>query len=178
MEGETRGRISRPATPSSPIPVTRIEKVDDEPRYGEVPGTAAYGMRQQDAVPDEIEIVPEGRTSRRASIHGGVQTPTTANDTTIPRMVVEKLDPEETSYGEEPGTRAYEMRKADATPDVVLKNPDPTQGSRYATRSGEKRSASREAIPRMIVTQSEDETNRGQVPSQSSDQYGAEEPGR
>ncbi|KAK3066044.1 hypothetical protein LTS18_002087, partial [Coniosporium uncinatum] len=48
----------------SPIPVTRVERVDDKPAHGEVPGTPAYKLRTQDAVPDELEIVPEGSRSR------------------------------------------------------------------------------------------------------------------
>lgn len=47
------------------MPVTRVERVDDELGYGEVPGTEAFKMRRQDAVPDEIDIVPEG-TSRHS----------------------------------------------------------------------------------------------------------------
>lgn len=34
-------------------------QVDDHQSYGEVPGTAAYSMRTQDAVPDELEVIPE-----------------------------------------------------------------------------------------------------------------------
>ncbi|EEP76893.1 predicted protein [Uncinocarpus reesii 1704] len=39
----------------------------------------------------------------------------------IPRTVVEKVDLEDASYGEEPGTPAYEARKMDAVPDLVYK---------------------------------------------------------
>ncbi|KAK1090110.1 hypothetical protein LTR48_008951, partial [Friedmanniomyces endolithicus] len=62
-EGDTlhpnRKRLSTPATP-----ITRVERVDDQPAYGEVPGTQAYSIRTADAVPDEVEIVPEGLRSR------------------------------------------------------------------------------------------------------------------
>lgn len=37
---------------------------------------------------------------------------------------MEKVDPEESSYGEVPGTEAHEKRLADAVPDVVTKAPD------------------------------------------------------
>lgn len=100
----------------SPVPRTRVEKVDDEPRYGEVPGTDAYNARVQDAVPDEVEIVPEGSHSRRGSSTGAV----TPGGTPIPRTVVVKVDPNEPSYGEVPGTEAYEARCADAVPDAVV----------------------------------------------------------
>ena len=42
-------------------------------------------------------------------------------------MVVEKIDPASPSHGDVPGTAAYEQRQADATPDVVLKAPEPGQ---------------------------------------------------
>jgi hypothetical protein len=38
--------------------------------------------------------------------------------------VVEKVDPEEASHGEVPGTSAHEKRLADAVPDVVMKASD------------------------------------------------------
>lgn len=38
--------------------------------------------------------------------------------------MVEKVDPEEPSYGDVPGTEAYEKRQADAVPDIVLKASD------------------------------------------------------
>ena len=41
--------------------------MDNAPRHGEVPGTQAYGIRTGDAVPDEVEVIPEGSQSRRAS---------------------------------------------------------------------------------------------------------------
>lgn len=107
----------------SPVPLTRVEKVDDEPRYGEVPGTVAYNQREQDAVPDELEVVPEGSRSRRSSI---VEEPTTPGGTVIPRTTVIRVD-ETPSHGEIPGTEAYEKRRADAVPDLVLKKPEDQQ---------------------------------------------------
>lgn len=44
----------------------------------------------------------------------------------VPKMVVEKVD-EEPSHGEVPGTAAYEMRQADAQPDVVIQAPEVTR---------------------------------------------------
>ena len=46
-------------TPMPEVPITRVELVDDEPSHGDVPGTAAHDVRKQDAVPDEMELVPE-----------------------------------------------------------------------------------------------------------------------
>ncbi|KAJ4009066.1 hypothetical protein NW752_009014 [Fusarium irregulare] len=93
---------------SSPIPKTRVEKVDDQPSHGEVPGTQAYDLRGQDAQPDEIAIAPETATSDDALSTPEVNPPTT---------VVE----------EAPGTRSRsysvqyeEKRKADASPDILV----------------------------------------------------------
>lgn len=109
---------SAPSGIASPIPHTRVEKVDDEPSYGEDPDTKAYHMREQDAVPDEIEVVPEGRKSRSSS-SVGLSTP---GGQPIPMTVVEKIDPEVPAYGDVPGTEAHEKRLADAVPDLVVRS--------------------------------------------------------
>lgn len=36
-----------------------IERVDDKPAHGEVPGTAAFELRKADAEPDEVRKAPE-----------------------------------------------------------------------------------------------------------------------
>ncbi|KAK8164029.1 hypothetical protein IWX90DRAFT_247067 [Phyllosticta citrichinensis] len=122
---------------TSPTPMTRVEKVDDEPSYGEVPGTDAYNKRTQDAVPDQVEIVPEGSRSRSASslsVSDRPATPRSPGGT--PVVVVEKVDPEHPSHGEVPGTEAYQHRQADAVPDLVLKAPDaPNEGQGSPTAS-------------------------------------------
>lgn len=109
---------------TSPIPVTRVERVDDEPAYGEVPGTDAYNKRAQDAVPDEVEIVPDGTRSRSASRLNAEDRPLTPGGTPIPKTIVEKVDPDTPSHGEVPGTDAYNKRLQDAVPDVVRAVPD------------------------------------------------------
>ncbi|KAI9702175.1 MAG: hypothetical protein M1820_006257 [Bogoriella megaspora] len=113
-EGKQSGSIS-------PVPITRVERVDDKPSHGEVPGTEAYKIRTQDAVPDEVEVIPEGTRSRSTSrVSEGARSP---NGTLIPRTVVEKVD-DMPSHGEVPGTYAHELRKADAEPDEVIKSPE------------------------------------------------------
>jgi hypothetical protein len=42
----------------------------------------------------------------------------------IPKTVVEKVDPEEPAYGDIPGTEAYAKREADAAPDLVVRASD------------------------------------------------------
>lgn len=103
---------SAPTSPgvSSPVPKTRVEKVDTEPSYGEVPGTEAYKTREQDAEPDEIAMVPDDDTpepSPSAPPEPG----------TVPVTVVEE------STGEYPGQHSaeeQEKHKADANPDIIL----------------------------------------------------------
>lgn len=121
---EGRRDISSRDGGTSPIPITRVERVDDQPSHGEVPGTDAYKMRMQDAVPDEVEIVPDGQRSRSASRVRAEDRPLTPGGTPIPKTVVEKVDPDQPSHGDVPGTVAHELRKADAEPDVILKAPE------------------------------------------------------
>ena len=104
-----------------------MERVDDEPSYGEVPGTDAYAKRTQDAVPDEVEVVPEGQRSRSTSRVSASDRPYTPGGTQIPLTVVEKIDPDAPSHGDVPGTLAHDLRAADAKPDVVLKAPQPPE---------------------------------------------------
>ncbi|KAE8834207.1 hypothetical protein HRS9122_08287 [Pyrenophora teres f. teres] len=118
---------ARRSTLTSPIPITRVERVDDEPAHGEVPGTDAYNKRTQDAVPDEVEIVPDGMRSRSASRVSVSDRPLTPGGTPIPKTIVEKIDPDKPSYGDVPGTLAHQQRLADATPDVIVRAPEPPQ---------------------------------------------------
>ncbi|KAI9892928.1 MAG: hypothetical protein M1814_000812 [Vezdaea aestivalis] len=110
-------REGRASGTESPIPTTRVEKVDDTPRHGELPGTEAYKLRAGDAVPDEIEI--QGKSSREGS-----RSRQSSSAGAIPLTVVEKIDPEFPSHGEVPGTAAHSVRIADAVPDIVLRASD------------------------------------------------------
>ncbi|KKP00801.1 hypothetical protein THAR02_07096 [Trichoderma harzianum] len=102
---------SAPTSPgvSSPLPKTRVEKVDDEPSYGEVPGTEAYKKREQDAEPDEIAMIP---------VKDNDSSPSTPQETVaVPVTVVEE------STGDYPGQhdpQEQQKHKADATPDIIL----------------------------------------------------------
>ncbi|RYN97596.1 hypothetical protein AA0119_g7310 [Alternaria tenuissima] len=125
---------------TSPIPITRVERVDDEPAHGEVPGTDAYNMRTQDAVPDEVEIVPEGTRSRSASRVSVSDRPLTPGGTPVPKTIVEKIDPDQPSYGDVPGTLAHQQRLADAAPDVIVRAPEPTQPSNPGSPTSHNRS--------------------------------------
>lgn len=67
-----------------------------------------------------MEIVPEGRLSKQNSQLnlGETASPVVSS---IPKTVVEKVDPEEPAYGDVPGTEAYAKREADAAPDLVVR---------------------------------------------------------
>ncbi|KAF7592728.1 hypothetical protein BBP40_012559 [Aspergillus hancockii] len=114
-EGHERAHSRLVSGRTSPVPLTRVEKIDDNPSHGDVPGTRAYELREHDAVPDEIEVIPDGSRSRSSS----TVRPLTPGGSPIPRTIVEKVDMDEPSHGEIPGTDAYEKRKADAVPDIV-----------------------------------------------------------
>ncbi|KAL4791984.1 hypothetical protein BDV19DRAFT_400958 [Aspergillus venezuelensis] len=130
-EGNSRSR-SRPTSRASSVPRTRVEKVDDVPSHGEVPGTSAFGKRELDAVPDEVEVISR---SRSPSTAGQRRRSVTPGGSPIPRTVVEKVDPGQPSYGDIPGTEAYEKRRADAVPDVVTKTSESTTTSGSLTES-------------------------------------------
>jgi hypothetical protein len=105
---------------NSPIPKTRVEKVSDEPSYGEVPGTDAYRMREGDAEPDEIAIIPDGP---KKSL--GVDAPSpTPGGKPIPKTVLEEAE-------DSSELQAHPERKhrADPPPDLVLKPEHKSEGS-------------------------------------------------
>ncbi|KAK2601734.1 hypothetical protein QQS21_004722 [Conoideocrella luteorostrata] len=98
---------SAPMTPhiSSPIPKTRVEKVDSSPSHGEVPGTEAYKMRESDAQPDEIAVAKDSENSI---------TPTATPTQEIPMTV---LDPV-WSDDDRPSPKGFSS--VDAKPDITL----------------------------------------------------------
>lgn len=128
-EGDGNPNANRDSL-TSPIPTTRVERVDDAPAHGEVPGTPAYEQRTKDAVPDEVEVVPEGKRARSGTAsrsralsqlsEGGGSRPSTPGGTPVPKTVVERVD-DKPAYGEVEGTAAREMRMADAAPDEMVK---------------------------------------------------------
>jgi hypothetical protein len=131
--------------------------VDDVPSHGQVPGTAAYEMRTQDAVPDEIAVIPDGQRSRpssRASQRGTHQQ--------IPKTVVEKVNLENPTHGEVRGTAAAEIRKADAVPDLVLRASDKMQIS--TGLDGKIESGPASPVPKTVLTRADSQPSYGQVP--------------
>ena len=144
-----------------------MERVDDRPSYGELPGSPAYDKRRQDAVPDELEIVPEGRLSKRSSAQflGPTASP---GGMAVPRTVVEKVDPSSPSYGDVPGTAAYEKRLADAAPDLVLRSPEsggqPSSFPSFSNTEGAERTESPQVpIPETVITRIDSQPAHGKV---------------
>lgn len=106
---------SAPLSPgTSPIPKTRVEKVDDEPSYGEVPGTEAYRMREGDAEPDEIAIQENKSEEEESSDTIPRSSP---GGQPIPKTVVEEVPGPSGPHSEE----YEEKRKADAPADLALR---------------------------------------------------------
>ncbi|CAN8099573.1 unnamed protein product [Discula destructiva] len=113
---------SAPRTPknASPIPKLRIEKVNNEPSYGEVPGTEAYKAREGDAVPDEIAVLSvDGKNKADGEKQEkDIKEPSTPGGHPIPMTVVEE------AWGNsEVQSRPETKYKADAPADMVVKSP-------------------------------------------------------
>ncbi|KAK3495855.1 hypothetical protein B0T13DRAFT_512754 [Neurospora crassa] len=109
--------ISSPKAPSSPIPRTRVERVDDKPAYGEVPGTKAYSMREGDAKPDEFAIIPDPDTKLSTEEHDQ-RRPSTPGGRPIPMTVVEETPD---STGAVTHHEIEARHRVDSPPDVLLK---------------------------------------------------------
>ncbi|KAI9788508.1 MAG: hypothetical protein M1816_006848 [Peltula sp. TS41687] len=105
----SEGRYSRPASPAK-LGVPGTERQLDPHEHSD---SGPYGFRDADVSSDE-EV--GGESSRRRG--------SKMSEQGIPTTVVEKVDPFTPSYGEVPGTMAYEMRRADAEPDVVVGSDD------------------------------------------------------
>ncbi|KAI2638048.1 hypothetical protein GGS21DRAFT_509438 [Xylaria nigripes] len=105
----------------SPVPRTRVEKVDDEPSYGEVPGTEAYDKRTVDASPDEIAILVDKQPASTSTNLVGA-----TGSTIIPKTVVDETD-------DVPNSATHHnhehLRQADATPDMIRKPGDPGEAN-------------------------------------------------
>lgn len=127
--------------------------MDDNPSHGEVPGTAAYGKRGKDSVPDEVEVIPEGSRSRSQST---AQSP--PENPPVPRTVVERVDPEHPSHGDVPGTDAYDKRRADAVPDVVTTAPESGGTPELNPEPEPNDAVDSTAVPETVVSQVETPT--------------------
>jgi len=139
---------NRSPTPGgAPIPITVVETVDPvTSNFTPLPGTGPPEKHVADAVPDVILQAPEN--NRGSSNASGPQPESETVDQPIPTTVVTKVDTEP-SYGEVPGTDAYDMRKEDAEPDVIEEKGD-VPGMLFLTLS---------STPRERLTESESPTS-------------------
>lgn len=104
------------------VPTTVVEKSDARESHGEVPGTAAYNLRRQDAQPDQVEVVgKEGQKNYefKDQDYNRSETPGQLR----PKTKVEKVDAGSSDSGEVPRTTAWAKRRADAKPDEVTQRP-------------------------------------------------------
>ncbi|CUS09034.1 unnamed protein product [Tuber aestivum] len=113
----------------SSIPLVLVEKIDERPSHGEVPGTEAFEKRTADASPDVIRIQqppdllvaapgvgdPKGKEQEvEEERKSGAETPRSK----VPITMVERVD-STPAHGEILGTEAFAKRLADAAPDVI-----------------------------------------------------------
>lgn len=91
-----------------------MERVDHEASYGEVPGTAAYDQRSEDARPDEVAFVEDSAAAAD---------PVPRTLTPIPQTVLEEVPPSPIrGHARKPSTP--KNHPADAQPDRVVHIPD------------------------------------------------------
>jgi hypothetical protein len=149
-------------SPSSPVPVTRVEKVDNEPSYGEVPGTDAYKMRVEDAQPDQIAVIPGDESTRPKSPL--IDRPSTPGGHPIPITVVERVDASSATLGGLPGTSSHHVHKADAEPDVVLDSSEARSMSPEILRLRAASNPGDRSIPVTKVEKVDSIPSHGEVP--------------
>lgn len=138
--------------------------MDDEPSHGQVPGTAAYDMRTQDAIPDQVAVIPErGHSSVNSRTHledrslnpGGVPIPTT---------VLEQVEYSSPTGIDIPEPRTHHLHKADATPDVVLQAPGSMHSSQQPSPSKPGSTPGDLPIPTTVVSKVDTEPSHGEIP--------------
>lgn len=117
---------------NSPIPRTRVEKVTQEPSYGEVPGTEAWVKRAEDAEPDEIAIVPDERERARLAAEEAERAKRPSPP--VPITVVEETPDADGSVTHQPTPKQLAHHRADAPPDLVLR---PAEGAEGAKTDGD-----------------------------------------
>ena len=106
-------------------------------------------------------MIPEGRLSKRNS-QVALHQSASSIDPTVPRTVVEKVDPSEPAYGDVPGTEAYAKRIADAAPDIVVKASE--SGRKSIEIDSESRSSRPNIpIPATVITRVDSLPAHGEV---------------
>jgi len=111
---------------------------------------------------DNLAVIAEGSQNEIATRIKGQNLDPSIHATSIPMTVVEKVNPEEPSHGDVPGTAAHEKRKADAVPDAVLRAPSP--GEPPITKTPDSNTPSALPIPKTVVTKVDLEPRHVEVP--------------
>ncbi|KAH8838993.1 hypothetical protein MCOR01_008234 [Pyricularia oryzae] len=106
---------SEAGSESPKLPKTRVEKVDNEPSFGEVPGTEAYQKRASDAEPDEIAVASDS-SSAIAGPEDRKQDDASSEKPQVPLTVVEEIVDSAGSI-----THSGTHYESDAVPDRVVK---------------------------------------------------------
>lgn len=119
-------------------------------------------MREQDAVPDEVEIIPDGGGSRPSSRMSQSEQLSSPGGMPIPKTVVEKVDSASPSHGDVPRTAAHSIRRADAVPDVILRAPG--KGEAPSSETQGNGITPEIPIPTTVITKVDSEPSHGEVP--------------
>jgi hypothetical protein len=140
-----------------------VEKVDTEPRYGEVPGTDAYKMRVEDAQPDQIAVITvDGSQNPKIS---PIDRPPTPGGHPIPITVVERADPLTPNLINPSSTSSHHhVHKADAAPDVILDSSEVGSITPEALRSRAASNPGDMPIPITKVEKVDSTPSYGEVP--------------
>jgi hypothetical protein len=125
-----------------------------------VPDTDAYHMREKDAVPDEVAVIPEGQDSCFDTASNNH--PPSPRGHSIPMTIVEDADPSPPSHGEGPGTLPHERFPADAVPNLVFRTGEQSQSSSTRSRSGS--TPADLPIPVTKVERIDSKPSHGEVP--------------
>jgi hypothetical protein len=137
-----------------------VEKVDCEPSYGEVPGTDAYNMRVEDALPDQIAVIPGDESTKPKNLP--IDRPSTPGGHPIPITVVERTS--SAGLWGLPGTSSHHVHKADAEPDVILDSSEARSMSPEILRSRAASNPGEMPIPVTKVEKVDSIPSHGKVP--------------
>jgi hypothetical protein len=90
-----------------------------------VPGTEAYRLREGDAEPDEIAIVPDKPApAEGAKNDDDTSAAASLREQPIPKTIVSEAPGDTGPHSETFENRMEEVHKSDAAPDVVVKADD------------------------------------------------------
>lgn len=117
-------------------------------------------MRAQDAVPDEVEIIPEdGGKEMNIS---GQDKPMAPGGIPIPKTVVEKIDSTNPGHEHIHGAAAHSSRRADAVPNEIIQVSEPEQG--VMDQPSSIVWSDETPIPKTVVTKVDEQASHGEVP--------------